>query len=130
MNEREQSQVKEVGAFLGLAHTVPPPKQAHWFALRWREWEPYCLIAARRTTDPASELHRLKTLHHSRLMDLLAARVSWLTIRERRLDSPITSNGDFEWHLREAVERRTSRMGRVKGQSKHDRKRNGSQPRA
>ena len=100
--------------FLGLAHTVPS-RQSIWFTARWKEWEPLCTIAARHTMDPADALHKMKVTHHSRLMDLLAAHISWQTIREKRLDNPTISNADFEWHLREAAERRRTRMGRVKG---------------
>lgn len=104
--------------YQGLAHAAPPSVSSHtthYIEARWKEWLPYCTVEARRYPDPSSVLHVLKTKNHSRLVDLLSAHIPWDTIRKHRLDDPLTSNEAFQFQLRAAVERRRTRMGRVKG---------------
>ena len=92
-----------------------PPKQGVWFESRWREWEPWLVMEARRTPDPAGRLAAFKTTHRSRLISLLSAGVSWSAIRRHRIDNPSHSEALFEFQLSAAIERRRTRMGRVKG---------------
>jgi hypothetical protein len=102
----------------GLAHAAPPPttpRRESWLQLRWQEWLPLATIEARKCLDPAAALAKIKTAHRSRLLDLLSAKVSWDAIRRHRLDSPLISTGAFEFQLHVAVERRRTRMGRVRG---------------
>lgn len=99
---------------------IPPydavsSKQSNWINARWSEWLPFATLMARRTSDPAAKLHELKTTHRSRVISLLSAKVGWDAIRRSRLDNPELENGAFEFQLRAAVERRRTRIGRVKG---------------
>jgi hypothetical protein len=107
--------------YMGYAHAAPPPvpeKQSRWIESRWLEWAPWCTIAARRSDDPSGALYALRVTHRSRLISLLSARVAWDTIRKHHLDNPTDTTELFEFQLRAAVERRRTRMGRVKGKGK------------
>jgi hypothetical protein len=104
---------------IGLCHAAPPTipvKQSLWVDARWEEWIPWCTQLARRMkVDPAAALVPLRVIHRSRVVMLLSARVTWASIKRNRLDNPLDSNDVFEFQLRAAIERRRTRMGRVKG---------------
>lgn len=104
--------------------TVPAPpslpsRREYHVEARWTEWLPFCTVEARRHSDPSNLLHLFRTRHRSRLIACLSASLAWDTVREHRLDDPTVSDERFNYLLRCAVERRRSRMGRVKGQSKN-----------
>lgn len=86
------------------------PKRPIRIAERWREWEPFMLMAARRTNDPAAALYAMKVCHARRLSDLLASGVKWETILRLRLDHPAISEAWFEDGLREAKQRKYSKQ--------------------
>src|SRR5208282_6184321 len=67
---------------------------------RWREWEPWALLAAKRGGAAALPVAEARDLHRSRAATLLAARISWRTIRLRALDDPRRPTPDFEFLLR------------------------------
>lgn len=104
--------------YAGLAHAASPipPKQSVWIDARWKEWEPWLAMEARKQSlDPANLLFRFKSLHRDRMIRLLSAHIAWATIRQYRLDNPCDGENLFEFSLRAAMERRRTRMGRVKG---------------
>jgi hypothetical protein len=107
-------------AYLGLAHAAPPPpRQQRWIDLRWKEWEPWMVSESRRQSlDPANTLHRFKILHQSRMVRLLGSGIRLGIIKKHRLDDPTMGSNLFEFSLRAAIERRRTRMGRVKGISR------------
>ena len=85
---------------------------------RWQELLPWCILSAKKTSDPADTLHMLKSRHRARCIELFANRIPWDTIRPHDLDDPREGDEFFKKSLKEAIERRRSRMGRVKGQSR------------
>lgn len=93
----------------------PTRKQQNVIDLRWKEWEPLMVMLAREFMDPRAELARLKTFYYSRILALLDAGVSWKAIRHGRLDNPLRGEISYQLALRAAVERRRTRLGRVKG---------------
>lgn len=95
----------------------PSPRMDLAIAARWEELLPWCILDAKRSSDPAESLHMLKTRHHARCVELLCHRISWLTIRFCELDHPRWHDGEFRQSLKEAVERRRTRMDRRKGPS-------------
>ena len=92
--------------------TVEPKRLSHIFS-RWNEWLPLCTVLARKSQDPSSLLHLLKTRNRSRMISCLDAGLSWRIIRQHRLDDPTVSSERFEFTLRAAIETKRSRMGRT-----------------
>jgi hypothetical protein len=72
-----------------------PSKQQFTANQRWKFYEPSCVIAARRTNDPAAVLYQLKGKFFSRLRVLLDSQVRWKEIRRMDLDSPLVSDAAF-----------------------------------
>lgn len=103
--------------YQGLAKFSPPthPLQSAAIDARWVEWRPFATMESRHHSDPANKLYAHKIRHRARLIDLLRARISWETIRAKRLDDPRMPAAAFEFSLRAAAERRRVRMGRIKG---------------
>jgi hypothetical protein len=94
------------------------PHQRPYVEERWKQFEPWMTMAARKELDPAAKLYEFKCLHARRLHTLLRARISWATIKDYRLDDPVITEDGFRVALAAAVERRRSRMNRVKGRGK------------
>jgi hypothetical protein len=106
-------------------------------AARWEELLPWCLLDARKTTDPAETLHMFKTRHRERCIELFTNHISWKAIRTYQwnglvgtMDDPRNEEWIFKKLLSEAIERRRSRMGRVKGQRNANRTRSRTQHKA
>ena len=102
-------------------------KQQSVIDLRWKEWEPLMTIDCRRVAgylpypdnNPIDRLFRLKVHHRFLMVALLDAGVSWKAIRRGRLDDPLQNEDLFQFQIRAAIERRRTRLGRVKG-VRHD----------
>jgi hypothetical protein len=90
---------------------------------RWERWRAQCAIASRREFDPAGRFAVYRDVHRLRLELCAAQHLSLSVIKRHDLDDPGTPFEKFSLALREAVERRRARMGRVKGLVKHPRKR-------
>jgi hypothetical protein len=106
--------------YLGLAHTASQPvisgKQLRWLDARWREWEPFMVMAARReSSDPANRLYQFRALHRQRIIKLLRSGIRLGIIKKHRLDDPTNGDNRFEFLLAAAMERRRTRLGRIKG---------------
>lgn len=103
----------------GLAHAAMPtipPKQLLALDARWKEWEPWLAMEARKVSlDPANVLFRFRTLHRQRITRLLSSGIRLGIIKKHRLDDPKMGENLFEFSLRAAIERRRTRMGRIKG---------------
>lgn len=97
---------------MGLSLTSK--KQQNVIDARWKEWEPWMTILARKLDGRAPLIH-LKCRYEHRMLALLGAGVSWKAIRHGRLDNPLLDDVDFRIALYAAVERRRTRLGRVKG---------------
>ena len=97
------------------------PLRERAIELRWAEWRPSASLRCRGVSSHAACLATLHRIHHLRCVVLLSSRIPWLSIKRSRLDDPLASAADFERALAEAVERRRSRMGRVKGVRKDKR---------
>lgn len=96
----------------------PSAKKDLAIAARWEELLPWCVMDAKRTSDPASTLHMFKARHHARCVELFCNRITWASIRRADIDNPRNDDSAFKTKLREAIERRRSRMNRKKGQRK------------
>ena len=116
-----------LSAGLGLAHTTSPvasrlitsATDAH-IARRWQYYVPAATIRARRDfafNFDGSMLHRSR-LHREAVLSCLRAGLPWRTITRQDLDTPFVSAEERARMIREAIERRDSRMGRVKGRVK------------
>jgi hypothetical protein len=97
---------------------VPREPDARVIAHRWAVIQPFVLIAARKSTDPADAFAFYKARHAEYLTRLRRALISPEVIVKHSLDDPTNPPLYFEKLLAEAVERRRSRMGRVKGRVK------------
>lgn len=96
---------------------VEPTRFPYSIAFRWQHrWLPWCLIEARKTRDPAAALALLNRRHQSRMSTLRNAGVSVESIGRADADDPRMDNATWEFAFQAIVERRRSRMGRVKGQ--------------
>lgn len=95
-----------------------PLKRELAIAARWEELLPWCLMDARKTSDPANTLFMFKQRHHARCIELFCNRIPWATVRRHSLDDPRHCEAYFKSELTESVERRRSRMGRTKGKRK------------
>lgn len=127
----------------GLAHTMPsrPPRDRRGqpnqpvtkapLLLHWTQyWEPRCILASKHTHEPTIAMQTYRESYDRRIATLFRAGISWDMILRNDLDSPLQSGVEFDRALALAIERRRSRMGRVKGQGKKyaARNRNGSEP--
>jgi hypothetical protein len=74
--------------------------------------------ARRESSDPANALYQFRTLHRERLTRLLRSGIRLGIIKKHNLDDPVMGENLFEFSLRATMERRRTRMGRVKGKGK------------
>jgi hypothetical protein len=111
---------------IGYAHTMDPPRSPRQpcdifsaVSRRWTtRWEPAAAAASKQSSDPAALFAKLKIIHHSRCAAALNAGLPWVTILTSDIDSPLEGEVWFNAMLQLSIERRRSRMGRVKGQKK------------
>jgi len=92
--------------------------------LRWLMWKPFATMLARRKLlfipidRTMIDLHHL---HRDRVVQCLRQSLPWTTICKGKLDDPTKSQIEWDQLVVEALERRRSRLGRVKGTvNKHD----------
>ena len=87
---------------------------------RWDHWSPLAVLAAwsPQIADPANEFARFRVRHRSRVTDILNSGIAWVVLCRQGLDNPMVPDAQFESSLRLAIERRRSRLGRVKGKGK------------
>lgn len=85
---------------------------------RWERWKAQCAIASRKNFDPAGRFSVYRDVHRLRLELCAAQHLSLAVIKRHELDDPGTLFEKFSLALREAVERRRARMGRIKGRVK------------
>lgn len=86
---------------------------------RWEELLPWCLMDARKTSNPTSTMEMLRSRHHDRCLELIYNRIPWASVRRNALDDPHIPERFFkEVILLSAIERRRARMGRIKGKVK------------
>jgi hypothetical protein len=108
-------------SYQGLAHTQSPTVARHHeerISARWEWWKPAAITAARETTDPAAQFRVLQEFHRERLRALLGVSVSWASILRNNLDDPRLDGDKWRAIYLAAIERRRSRLGRVKGKGK------------
>lgn len=108
---------------IGYAHTMPSsarqPRTAAIVTERWeRKWLAPCSAASKLADDPILEFGILRHRYHLRIGQLFRAEIAWTTILRGDLDSPLTDANDFTHSLALAIERRRSRMNRVKGRKR------------
>jgi len=108
----------------GLAHATASrplsPAREATISARWDLWIPRAIVIAR--ADPAKDpipcFEALRQRHRTAVLTCQAAGLPWTTIVRQALDDPQWSESKRARMIREAVERRRCRMGRVKGQGK------------
>lgn len=83
---------------------------------RWTIWLPWCLIEARKTADPAAALATMQARFHSRFTAMRNAGIANESIKRAEIDDPRIPEDAWQFAFQGIVERRRSRMGRVKGQ--------------
>jgi hypothetical protein len=103
---------------LSSLRRVPREPDARVIAHRWAVIQPFVLIEARKSTDPADAFAFYKARHAEYFTKLRRANIAPEAIIRRELDNPIIPPARFELELAAAVERRLARLGRVKGRVK------------
>lgn len=102
----------------GYAHAAPPPAHIrNMIRSRWLTWFPAALISTRRGTarEVPERVEALRCRHESLCQRAHAAGLPWTTINMHALDDPLADDAELDQRLREAIARRTARMGRLKG---------------
>jgi len=90
-----------------MASQVAPRLQRR-IEVRWKRWEPWVLVDARRRLDSAGvsvELTRLRQRHSDFLLRLLRTGVGMRVIRRHNLDDPRIADDVRAWQVRAAIER-------------------------
>jgi hypothetical protein len=107
---------------LGYAHAMRQPKQPRKESTildRWRvRWEGVSALNSKLADDPSELFSEYKLAFRRRMDTLLRANISWQAITSGDLDSPLQTGTEFDRGLCLAIERRRSRMNRVKGSGK------------
>ena len=107
---------------IGYAHSMLSPRATPPTPLildRWnRIWLAPCAAESKKADDPADEFATLRLRHQIRVQRLVVAGIPWETIVAGNLDSPLRHPSDFDRSLCLALERRRSRIGRIKGKIK------------
>lgn len=87
---------------------------------RWDHWRPLAALISSQChiADPAEAFAHLRVRHRSRVTDILNSGIAWVVLCRQGLDNPMVPDAQFESSLRLAIERRRSRLGRVKGKGK------------
>jgi hypothetical protein len=111
----------------GLAHAAVPDAarnfsatRERWLARRWEYYRADCLIRARRERADLVDRTMIswKARQRSAVLFCLRAGLPWRTITTHNLDSPFYTEAERVTLVRNALARRESRMGRVKGRVK------------
>jgi len=113
-----RSDLESMFSKLSPFRRVPREPDARIIAHRWAALEPFVLITARRAMDPAAAFAFFKERHAEYFTKLRRAEVSPDVIIRHSLDDPVIPPMQFEWLLTQAVERRRTRLGRIKGRGK------------
>lgn len=99
-----------------------PLKQETVISHRWLELLPMLTLSAGRHLNPTARVANWCRRHRDSAVRCLAVGLPWATIRRYRLDDPRRSDADRDAAIADAVRRRQSHLGLLRGRVLPERK--------